>query len=197
MTAERIELDFEVTPEERAHANDFLTNLTIIERHGLIGRLLRPPLFWLYGVPCTIMIVPQLTGIIGEILQGHLPDGFGLMSVIGYAMAIYFLGYEAKLIWTWVRRRLGLGGLGWIGRKGVHWGIYHLTATADALILEGEKSRTTFRWPAVLGIEESRRAHFLMLTRHSAVVVPKSAFASPALQQSFRELVNQRIVGGL
>jgi hypothetical protein len=193
MTTECIELDFDVTPRERARARDFLTALAIKKRDGIISRLSRPPLFWLLGIPCTIIIVPNLLRFLGEIRQGYLPEGFGLTWVLGFAFAIYLLGYEAKLIWDWLRHRLGVGRLGWVGREGVHWGTCRMTATDDTLILEREKCRTTYRWPAILGIEESKHALFLMLTRHSAVVVPKSAFTSRALEQSFRDFVEPRL----
>jgi hypothetical protein len=191
--AARFELDFEVTPAQRADGNEFLINRAIIERNGLIGRLGRPPLFWLYGAPCTIVIVQNLTRLIGNIIEGRLPEGFGIESMIGYAIALYFLGYEARLMWNWAGRRFGFGGLRLIGRKGVHWGAHRLTATEDELILEREKCRSVYRWPAILGIRESRRALFLMLTDLSAIVVPKTAFATPNLQQSFRDFVDQRI----
>ena len=193
MTAEAIELDFEVTPRDRSRARYFLTELAVKRSDGFISRLSRPPLFCLIGVPCTLIVVPRLVGLVDDVRQGVVPEGFGVSGVIGVLFAIYFLVYEAHLIWAWLRQRLGVGKLGRIGREGVHWGPHRVTATDDALVLERDKCRTTYLWPAILGIEESKHALFLMLTRHSAVIVPKSAFASRDLEQSFRDFIDRQI----
>ena len=68
-----------------------------------------------------------------------------------------------------------------------------MTATDDVLIIERAKFRSTLRWPAILKVQENRRTLLLMLTNSSAIVVPKSAFATKDSEQSFRDFVEQKM----
>lgn len=174
-----------------------MINLALEKSDGFMNRLSRPPLFWLIGVPCTYSIGSWILGLIHHVRYGTLPEGSWLDTAIGLVFAVAFLGFEVWVTWDWMRRRFGVGKLGWIGREGVDWGPHRVTATYDALCLERDKCRTTYRWPAILGIEESRHALLLTLTPYSAVVVPKSAFASGAVEQSFRDFVDRRIEAAL
>ena len=194
MTTDPIELVFDLTAQDQARAKSYLLDQRFMKRDGLIERLWRPPWFWLVGVPCTLALLPWLIGVLDHFRQGVLPKDFGLMSVLGLALALFFLGYEAKLILVWLRKQLGLDAQTGPNRKGARPCRHRITVRDDSLVVETETCRTTYQWPAITAIEENDRTLLLTLTPYTAIVVPKSAFASEALEQSFRGFVGQRIV---
>ena len=116
------------------------------------------------------------------------------MDGIDVVIGVFILGYVIKLAGDRLRgKKWGYKKLDWIGREGVDWGPVHMTAFDDEFVVERNKYRSILRWPAILGVVENKQTLFLNLTRNSAIIVPKSRFASVDDMQSFRDFVAQRI----
>jgi hypothetical protein len=122
------------------------------------------------------------------------------------------------LIWFWQaghgRESLaGLGGLtggvvgGWIGRrlsitakarrlfrqqKTLHR-PFELSWTTEALTLTAEHGTSTIHWPDFHKHREDTGLFLLFLSDANFLMVPKRAFPDPALLQSFRDVVAERI----
>ena len=68
---------------------------------------------------------------------------------------------------------------------GVVLGLKCVTIHADGLRQSSEHHDCLFRWSLVQRIGETRHHIFVMLDRNAGLIVPKSAFATPAECESF------------
>ena len=108
-------------------------------------------------------------------------------------MGIWLIGYFSNFAWIWLRKKLGIFKLYGKGTNGVHWGAARLTATHDFCTIERAKFRSSYRWPAILRVEQYEDVLLLMLSPSSGVVVPRSVFDQECSEDSFRQFVEQRI----
>ena len=191
---ETTDLDFNLTQKERARALDFLFRRKLTKKFGVFAHFFGPPMYWFLAWHSAFNAVPELLEFIVQIRDDRLPPDFGTSDAIGVAIDVFILGYVIKLTVDWLRKiQWGYKKSDWIGPNGVDWGPVHMTATDDGFLVEREKFRSTLRWPAILSVEENKRTLFLMFTHSTAIIVPKSAFASKAAERTFRDFVEQHV----
>lgn len=193
MTSERIEVDFNLKPKERVRAIEFLIQQEVKKDWGFLSYVQGTRSLWILVPLSAFVLVPNFLELTDQIWRGVRPMSFGIVDTIGILIGFSILGQTIKYTWDWLRNLFGKAKMDWIGREGVHWGPARMTATDDVLIIERAKYRSTLRWPAIPKVQENRRALLLMLTNSSAIVVPKSAFATKDSEQSFRDFVEQRV----
>ncbi len=193
MTTQYIELNFDMTPRERSRAREFLYNHSVKNRIGLFRYLVSPQFNLIFSMFYTIITLRYILKLIAQFHRGGLPKEFGILEAIGITFMVIILGESIKTIGNWLCKTLGGSRSQGTGCDGVHRGPLRMIATDEGLIFERAKLRSTFLWPAILRVEEDKHTLFLMMSRDSAIIVPKSTFASKAAERSFRDFVQQRV----
>ena len=193
MTSERIEVDFNLKPKERVRAIEFLIQQEVKKDWGFLSYVQGTRSLWILVPLSAFVLVPNFLELTDQIWRGVRPMSFGLVDTIGILIGFSILGYTIKYTWDCLRKLFGKVNLDWVGQDGVHWGPQRMTATDDVLVVKRAKYRSALRWPAILGVAEDKHMLLLMTTHSSAIIVPKSAFASKAAEQSFRDFVEQRV----
>jgi len=121
----------------------------------------------IFGVGCAIVL-----NLLGALFQIEY-DGLTMLITLFASIftVLFFISFRSRRMFP------APGGLV-LGHKRV-------TLSAEGLRQSSEQHDSLFRWPLVRRLGETPHHIFIMLDRNAGVIVPKSAFATPADCQNF------------
>ena len=107
MTSERIELDFNLKPKERARAIEFLIQQEVKKDWGILSYVQGTRSLWILVPLSAFVLVPNFLELTDQIWRGVRPMSFGIVDTIGILIGFSILGHTIKYTWDWLRNLFG------------------------------------------------------------------------------------------
>ena len=193
MTGERFDLDFILSARERFAGLEACARMASRRRdvtlhflsHPLLAAILLPVL----GYAWVAWLLQVVEAVSADGLAA-LAQRFGIIDGL---FGIFLTWLILDQTWGQLARFWGREKAMRAGHEGVNWGAQRLRADSEGLAVELAARSTHYRWPAFIGLEQTRRFVLLMLAPGLGVAIPRRAFASQAEAESFCGFAEARI----
>lgn len=136
----------------------------------------------------TNTIVISLAGLLALQLFIHHNRTVSDTKLVLLSSLLYFIAYFLWVYYTLNRSK------DVPQNNGTILGLKTWEFNDDGITYADKHSQGHYNWDVVNSFKESKRAFYLYVDRHVAIVVPKRVFNSSAVKKEFVELVNKNIL---